>query len=64
MDVNTVKCWISRQVSFGLKRIEKKIFTMVRKWSENTICILYTYFASSASAYTPAASGAAAEVPE
>ena len=57
-DVNTVKCWMSLHVSDGL----------VIKQNESPITLKgkcgSIYFASRARANTPAASGAAAEVPE
>lgn len=57
-DVSTVKCWISLQVSIGLKICETFSSELIRKE------LIESYFASRARAKTPAASGAAALVPE
>lgn len=58
-DVNTVKCWISLHVNDGLVKNERNEYIVTLKGKFDSI-----YLASRASANTPAASGAAAEVPE
>lgn len=62
--MSTVKCCISRQVNVGLRNKFQREETI----KINLFCIeVYfwsTYFASKAKANTPAASGAAALVPE
>lgn len=59
-DVSTVRCWISRHVREGLEIIKTKSNKSPNghDWSNES------HFASKASAKTPAASGAAALVPE
>ena len=65
-DVNTVKCWMSLHVKVGLESLWNFFFFLNSYDLKGKFLFhfYYIYLASKARANTPAASGAAAEVPE